>query len=221
MTHRLVDRVLAAANRRKFDKVYARGTDPYRYELLEFERRRFELVEEYLRRGASGRLLEVGCGEGFFTRRLAALAERVVAVDVSAIALDRARRLLERDGLGERVRFVRQDIAALDLGAARAFDAVVVSEVLYYLGERNDFLRLTGVSRGILSRALQGLAGLCAPGGRVVLAHSFPPGKRERSAGYRRAFEALGMRLLDEGEVEPTREPGTDRCLVSLLEAPK
>jgi 2-polyprenyl-6-hydroxyphenyl methylase / 3-demethylubiquinone-9 3-methyltransferase len=70
-------------------------------------------------------VLEIGCGDGRLTRRLAALGARVRAIDPDA-ALVRAARLETAPKDRARVRFRVGNAGLLEYPAA-AFDAVVLS----------------------------------------------------------------------------------------------
>ncbi|MFD7511105.1 class I SAM-dependent methyltransferase [Streptomyces sp. NPDC059853] len=58
-----------------------------------------------------GSALELGCGEGADAVWLALTGWRVTAVDISAVALERARAHAAERGLGERVEWQRHDLA--------------------------------------------------------------------------------------------------------------
>lgn len=60
---------------------------------------------------ASGRALDLGCGEGADAIWLAEDGWQVVAVDVSATALERARAAAERRDVAARIRFERHDLS--------------------------------------------------------------------------------------------------------------
>ncbi|MEB3034524.1 class I SAM-dependent methyltransferase [[Mycobacterium] nativiensis] len=60
---------------------------------------------------APGRALDLGCGEGADAIWLAEDGWQVVAVDVSANALERARAAAERRGVAVRIRFGRHDLS--------------------------------------------------------------------------------------------------------------
>jgi SAM-dependent methyltransferase len=100
----------------------------------------FELTADALRRHADLALpmVDLGCGSGRQARALTGLAPRVIGIDGSAAAIDRAR----RDAGGERVEHRVADIAEPGLGArlsAEIGDANVhVRGVLHVLtdGER-------------------------------------------------------------------------------------
>lgn len=76
-----------------------------------------------------GRALEIGCGTGEFTRRLAGRAERVLAVDLSPRMIEAAR---ERSAGCENVEFVLGDVMELPL-AEGAFDCVTTLTTLHHL----------------------------------------------------------------------------------------
>jgi 2-polyprenyl-3-methyl-5-hydroxy-6-metoxy-1,4-benzoquinol methylase len=95
----------------------------------------------------AGRALDVGCGSGELMTRLMALGWQVMGVDPDARAAGVAR---ERTGADVRVSGVGS-LREQDLGR---FELVTVSHVLEHLAAPGDALRT--------------LAGLLAPGGRVV-----------------------------------------------------
>ena len=74
------------------------------------------------------RALEVGCAEGDFTERLLKVSDRVSALDISPVALARA-----RARLGGRVEFVEADVRLWTPPQGSLFDLLVVADVLYYM----------------------------------------------------------------------------------------
>ena len=88
-----------------------------------------ELVERYLHPGPV--LLDLGCGNGRFTRGLAGPGRRVIGVDVAEAAIDRARaELLEQPG-NLRVEYRQMDIT----------DPVAAQRLRDELGECHVFVR--------------------------------------------------------------------------------
>ncbi|MFC7480956.1 SAM-dependent methyltransferase [Luedemannella flava] len=59
---------------------------------------------------APGRALDVGCGEGADAAWLAARGWRVTGVDISTVALDRARAHVDSAGLADRIELVHADL---------------------------------------------------------------------------------------------------------------
>jgi arsenite methyltransferase len=90
--------------------------------------------------GAGSSLLELGCGPGFYARRLAGNFDqlRVVGIDRSERQLRRARYLAEADRLSN-CSFMRGDARALPMPDA-SFDALVISRLFVILPERDRVL---------------------------------------------------------------------------------
>lgn len=83
------------------------------------------------------RILGVGCGKGAFTHLLKRANNHVVALDVSATAIDIAR------GRYPDIEFVQADVSAPDLnlrGLGAPFDLVVAIQVLSYVEHWRDLL---------------------------------------------------------------------------------
>jgi LmbE family N-acetylglucosaminyl deacetylase/2-polyprenyl-3-methyl-5-hydroxy-6-metoxy-1,4-benzoquinol methylase len=134
-----------------FDATYGRHADPWGYTDRWYEERKRALTLAVLPDARYGRVLEVGCGIGVLTEQLAGRADDLLAVDVSAAAVDRAR---------ERVPGVRVEVADIASGVPEGpFDLVVLSEVGYYL------------DRPTLRRVLGELRDQLAPGGTLLACH--------------------------------------------------
>jgi len=80
-------------------------------------------------------ILEIGCGEGHQSLYLRELCNRLVGLDVSYIAVKRARRRCPR---GE---FLVGDVFCQEIYAQAPFDLVVGCEVLYYMEDVPAALR--------------------------------------------------------------------------------
>lgn len=94
--------------------------------------------------------LEIGCGTGLFTEKFAESGATIVAVDISAELLERAR---SRQIESSRVRFLLKRFEDCDLEGP--FDAVIGSSVIHHLE---------------LSLALEQIARLLKPGGWLCFA---------------------------------------------------
>lgn len=101
-----------------------------------------------------GTALDLGCGEGGDAIWLAGLGWRVTAVDVSAVALERASTHAARAGVGDRIDFRHHDLA--QTFPAGAFDLVSAQ----YLHSPVEFPR---------DRVLQEAARAVAPGGLLLI----------------------------------------------------
>ncbi|HVE67235.1 MAG TPA: methyltransferase domain-containing protein [Solirubrobacteraceae bacterium] len=82
-----------------------------------------------------GTLVDLGCGSGRLLARLARGRPdaRIVGFDLSEPMLDTARRLMEREGLAERVELRRADIATFDAGLSEEPDVVSCNFALHHL----------------------------------------------------------------------------------------
>jgi SAM-dependent methyltransferase len=153
-------RVVARARRRRsgtrdaLERVYATEYDPYHSIDNAYEATKYADVLRVVEGHRSSRGLEVGCAVGQFTEQLAGVCDELVAIDISAQAVERTR---ERVAALPNVRVLRG--TAPDELPSGPFDLVVCSDVLYYLPARR------------LRRALDQLASLLAPGGALVSLH--------------------------------------------------
>lgn len=141
---------------------FHRRPDPWGHAVLDYEQRKYAATLDAVPPGDYRRILDVGCSEGTFTAQLAGRypAAEIVGVDISARALERARRRLAAAG-DAAVRFDVLDIVTHS--PAGRFDLVFCAETLYYLG------------RGERSRlAAHRLGALLEPAGLLVLVHPWP-----------------------------------------------
>lgn len=193
--------------RGKMNRVFSRGEDPYDYASAPYEAARLKAMEQALGQRRHGRAVEIGCAEGFFTLVLAERADSVEAVDISLVALERARRRL-----AGRANVSFHEADARDWAPNAPADLVVLGDVLYYL----DKPLVTAEFQAVLAR----IRGWLVPGGRLILAHGFAdPRELEHRRGFRRRFEELGLRLVSESVVGEGLA-GPVSCLLSVLEVP-
>lgn len=192
----------AFKTRRKLNRQFRKREDPFSYSTDPYEIDRLEALDAALGAGRLGRILELACAEGHLTERLARRAASVTALDISAVAIDRARRRAPAAS------FVEADLLVWEPEEA-AFDAIVAAEVLYYLdrpGVKAEFEEL-----------FPRVAGWLRPGGRLVMSHAFAgDAELAHRRAFRERFERAGLRLLDE--TIPPADRGGVRCLLSTLE---
>jgi LmbE family N-acetylglucosaminyl deacetylase/SAM-dependent methyltransferase len=138
----------------RFADLYA-GGDPWGGDSW-YERRKRSVVLAALPRERYGTVFEPGCGAGELSVELGTRADRVLASDPVAAAVERARgRALSRALPG-----VEFEVAGLpDAVPDEPVDLAVFSEVLYYLDDRTVLDAVDRTRR------------LLRPGGEVVLVH--------------------------------------------------
>lgn len=135
----------------RWDGVFAGGADPWRFRTDPYEQAKFQACVAALPRPRYGDALELGCAGGAFTRHLAEVCDRILALDVSEAALDQARAGPVPPG----VAFARAELPG-DWPGILA-DLVVFSEVLYYFAPAE------------IARLAQNTIGTLRPGGDVLL----------------------------------------------------
>ena len=135
--------------------------------------RRFETIDQHVSwihghvlGGTAARVLDLGCGPGFYTARLARLGHRCVGIDFSPASVSHARSQAEREALACEYRL--EDLRGADFSAG--FDLVLLT-----FGEFNTFA--PSDAKALLAAA----RGALAPSGALVVeAHSE---ERVRSIG--------------------------------------
>jgi len=140
--------------RRQWESLYV-ATDPWNY-ASPYEQLKYRRTLELLPPGPIGKAMELGCAEGRFSEMLAPRVGTLIAADISATALSRARSRCEGHA---NVAFRRLDFFEESL--PQDLDLLVCSEVLYYLPDVAE-LRRVGTR----------LAAALAPGGRLLTAHA-------------------------------------------------
>lgn len=154
--------------KRNFEQIYASEEDPWAIGAADSDRYDLYVDRIVARSGRRGSVLEIGCGHGAFLARLSDSFDRLVGVDVSAQAVQLA---------GERfpsIEFKQGSLADLDvvLPEAGLFDTIIVSDVLYYLKERERRAGLAWIADHLARDGLAFLAGW-SPGGRYLNVDEF------------------------------------------------
>ncbi len=107
------------------------------------------------------RVLDVGCGVGRWSRRLARRGATVTGIDLSPTMIAQARQRASAEGLGDRCRFETQDLSALEAGDT--FDLLLGVTVLQHI-----------LDPLALREAVRRMTAHLAPGGRMVLLEARP-----------------------------------------------
>lgn len=123
--------------------------------------RKFEIIDahvawihDYLLEGRAARILDLGCGPGFYTSRLAHRGHLCLGIDFSPASIRHARQQARSDHLS--CTYVHQDVRKAEFGSG--FDLA-----MFLYGELNVF-RPTD-AQAILEKT----AGALAPNGRLLL----------------------------------------------------
>lgn len=142
-----------------------------------------------------GRALEIGCGTGAFSRRLAACAERVTAIDLSSEMIRVAR---SRSTELSNIEFQVADLMSWDSPAAH-FDCIATIATLHHLPLRAALLKLIAALR---------------PGGVLIVLDLFETesnllklsGVRDAMLNAVAAGVSVSLRFIHNGRLKPPRE---------------
>lgn len=182
-----------------FDATYERREDPWGFTSRWYEERKRALTLAVLPERSFARAFEVGCSIGVLTAELAERCDELLAVDVAAEAIARARtRVGERPGLRLEVADVTSDVPP------GPFDLVVLSEVLYYF------------SPPTLATFLERLAPALADGAVVVGCHWRHPVAGYAASGDDVQRELAASLAASRGAVEVAGYADEDVSLVVL-----
>jgi LmbE family N-acetylglucosaminyl deacetylase len=135
-----------------FEAIHERRADPWGFQTRWYEQRKRDITIAALPDERYSRGLEIGCSIGVLTERLADRVDDLLAVDVSASAVDAA-----RARLGPRARVEQLDL--IESFPTGPFDLVVLSEVGYYFG------------RDGLGRVLDDIQAALSPDGVLLTCH--------------------------------------------------
>lgn len=108
-----------------FDALYRSRRDPWGFETSAYEHRKYDATLAATGERRFEHTLEVGCSIGVLSERLAAISQRLTALDVSSVALETARKRVPE------ATFLHTEVPAGWPGGR--YDLIVFSEVLYFL----------------------------------------------------------------------------------------
>src|SRR5262245_13815924 len=146
-----------------YEAVWQAG-DAWDLKTSAFEQRRYDFLLTLLADRHYQCVLEIGCGSGCFTRLLAGIADRVVALDIAVAAIERARQNTAGAGPGI-IELKAADIISYDLHAEGPWDLVVMSETIYCLGWLYPFFDIGWLASEIFA--------VTRVGGRFLLANTY------------------------------------------------
>ena len=195
-----------------YQSVWQRG-DAWDFETSDFEQRRYDFLLQMVQGRRYGRALEIGCGSGRLTRRLAGVCDRVVAVDIAAAAIERAR--VQTEDVSASVELRVANIMEFDVGAEGPWDLIVLSETVYSLGWLYPLFDVAFLASRLL--------GAAADGGRLLLANTYGQDSKDWLMQswlidtYRDLFRNVGFRLADEQVFRGEKDKTAFQVLVSLF----
>jgi SAM-dependent methyltransferase len=199
--------------RQFFDSLWAKG-DPWHIETTAVTQRTHARLMALLEGRRYRRALEIGCGAGAFTRRLARIADSVLALDIAPAAIEAARAPSIGPGA---VEFRVANIMQCDVRADGPWDLVVMSEMVYFLGWLYPFFDVAWLASELLAAT--------ADGGRLVLANTQLGMEQPLMLPwiirtYHDLFRNVGYRVEAE-EILPGAKNGVElEILISLFVKP-
>lgn len=128
-----------------FRAMYEADPDPWKFATSDYERRKYQATVAALPVARPARVFEAGCSIGVLTRMLAPVAGHVLAVDVDARTLERARANCADFANAE----FRRMVLPGEWPDGR-FDLMLFSEVLYFLS-RDDVAQTARMAASALS----------------------------------------------------------------------
>jgi predicted TPR repeat methyltransferase len=195
--------------RQFFDSLWNQG-DYWKLETSAFDQARYARLIELLADRHYPRTLEIGCGAGAFTALLAGVSDRVVALEVSPAAIERAH---ARSTSGN-VEFRAANVMEMALEDEGPWDLIVMNETIYYLGWLHSFFDVSWLAHRLFT--------VTAGDGRFLLANTYgdPAGYLLRPwliRTYRDLCVNVGFLLEREEVFHGTKDDTPLDVLISVL----
>jgi SAM-dependent methyltransferase len=163
-----------------FDELYAGVNDPFGAELPQYryQRRKYDSLLSMLPQQPYPRVLDIGCGLGSLTRKLAPFAQHTLGSDISAAAIEQARKLSKAH---PNIVYAQRDM--LDEETQESpFDLIVLADTLYYIDPLTP-ARLKSIARNLCTKL--------APGGLLLLVNHYFFGIDKASRGTRAIHDSF------------------------------
>jgi SAM-dependent methyltransferase len=138
-----------------FDGIFQNDDDPWGLATSAYEDAKFTRTIAALDDRRYAHAFEVGCAHGVLTERLAPLCDALLAVDISAAAIAKARVRLAAhpQAAFQRMAFPREAPSPGD------FDLIMLSEVVYYWSDTDIALAAARIDQALAKQ------------GRIILVH--------------------------------------------------
>ena len=205
-------RKLASQKARSFfEELWKRG-DPWDIETADFEQRRCARLLQILSARRYAKALEIGCATGAFTRLLARVAERLVALDISPTAIACARKTWAGSNATE---FQVANIIEYDPRAEGPWDLVVMSDMIYFLGWLYPFFDVAWLAMELFAAT--------SLGGQLLLANCYGGAedylmRPSLIRTYRDLFVNVGYQVNNEEVFHGTKKGVEIQVLITLFE---
>jgi SAM-dependent methyltransferase len=192
------------------DGLWQQG-DFWDFERSEFEKARCARLIAMLAGRRYGRVLEIGCGAGYFTRLLAPLADQIVAFDIAPTAIARARTLGEDL---QKVDFRVANVMDYSWQAEGPWDLVIFNDTICYLGWLYPFFDVAWLAAQLFAAT--------QPGGRLLMANTMDEVGDKLllpyiTRTYRDLFRNVGYQLEAEDVFRGTKNTVDYDILISLF----
>lgn len=163
-----------------FDKLYEETNDPFGAEMPQYryQQRKYDCLLSMLPRQSYQRVLDIGCGLGSLTRKLAPFVEHVLGTDISAAAIDQARRL---SAAHANIVYSQENMLDETRGEP-GFDLIILADTLYYV----EPLTETGLKTIALN-----VSSKLAPGGLLLVVNHYFFGVDKASRRTREIHDAF------------------------------
>jgi 2-polyprenyl-3-methyl-5-hydroxy-6-metoxy-1,4-benzoquinol methylase len=150
--------------------------------------RRYSLWHWVRQQLIPGGVLDAGGGSGYMTIQMLAAGYEVTLAEPDPQLAEFAERQVQENGLASRFGSIRAELEALDPETTGSFENIVCLDVLEHI--EDDY------------RALRHVAGLLAPGGRLIVSVPALPrlyGTRDVAYGHYRRYTRRSLQQLIEG----------------------
>jgi SAM-dependent methyltransferase len=194
-----------------FEELWKRG-DPWDIETSDFEQRRCARLLQILSARRYAKALEVGCATGGFTRLLARVADRSVALDISPTAIACAGKTWTGPDSTE---FRVANIIEYDPRAEGPWDLVVMSDMIYFLGWLYPFFDVAWLAMELFAAT--------TVGGQLLLANCYGGAedylmRPSLIRTYRDLFVNVGYHIKTEETFRGTKNGVEIEALITLFE---
>jgi SAM-dependent methyltransferase len=194
-----------------FEELWKRG-DPWDIETSDFEQRRCARLLQILSARRYAKALEVGCATGGFTRLLARVADRSVALDISPTAIACAGKTWTGSDSTE---FRVANIIEYDPRAEGPWDLVVMSDMIYFLGWLYPFFDVAWLAMELFAAT--------TVGGQLLLANCYGGAedylmRPSLIHTYRDLFVNVGYHIKTEETFRGTKNGVEIKALITLFE---